>query len=450
MVDPRALDLNAVWLGVPIETLMENAGKAVAAECAGFRRIAVFCGRGNNGGDGLVAARYLIEAGADVTVFVVAGDRSRLNQKNLDKIQNSFKKTVNSSKDFDLRGYDLVVDALLGTGFRGELEEPLKGIIAEINRSNAHKLSVDAPSAGAVEADAVISFHTPKVIGAKVADIGIPREAELYCGPGDVAVALPERRSESHKGDYGRLLVLGGCREYIGTPTLVAQAALKVGVDLATVCVPQYVAERMPFDPNLIVHPLKSRDHMSVNDVKKVLEMKYDAMVFGNGLGRKSGDAVDYLMKNVDKPVVVDADGLSLAKKEWLNEKMILTPHEGEFRKLFGVLGGREKDTEKNAGETGAVILLKGAVDVISDGSETRLNRTGNPKMTVGGTGDVLAGVVGGLLAQNRDRMKSACAGAFITGLAGDIAVGELGVSMTATDVIARIADALRRCRGLG
>ncbi|MBD3388596.1 MAG: NAD(P)H-hydrate dehydratase [Candidatus Altiarchaeales archaeon] len=449
-MDSRALDLNAVWLGVPLERLMENAGAAVARECAGFKRIAIFCGRGNNGGDGLVAARILHEDGVDVTVFALEGDRTKLNQNNLGKIPDSLKKIIDNREDFELEGFDLIVDALVGVGLEGEAREPLKGVIEKMNESHAHKISVDTPSAGIVEADAVVSLHTAKVPGAIVADIGIPAEAERYCGPGDVAVALPRRKSDSRKGDHGRLIVMGGCREYIGTPTLVAQAALKSGVDLVTVCVPQYVADKMPFDPNLIVHPLKSSDAITAEDVKEVLGMKCDAIVFGNGLGRESREAAKWLMEKSKVPLVLDADALSLAKKRWLKDNMIVTPHEAEYRRLFGRLEDREENVLADSRETGAVIVLKGSEDTISDGETVRLNRTGDPNMTVGGTGDVLAGVIGSLLAQTGDRMKAACAGAYLTGRSGELASEELGVSMTATDVIAKIPEAIGEVRDLG
>jgi|WetSurMetagenome_2_1015567.scaffolds.fasta_scaffold46782_2 ADP-dependent NAD(P)H-hydrate dehydratase / NAD(P)H-hydrate epimerase len=447
-MDSRVLDINAAYWGVPLRTLMENAGKSVAQRCTGFFKIAVFCGRGNNGGDGLVAARYLIGSGADVTVFAMDGARSSINQGNLGLLPKEKVRMIGGAQDFSLQGFDLIVDALIGVGFSGPLREPLKGIIEKINQSDARKLSVDAPSAGMVEADEVVSFHTAKVPGAFVADIGIPDEAEFYCGPGDVVEAIPERKGTSHKGDFGRLIVLGGSREYVGTPALVAQAALRAGVDLVTVCVPQYVADKMPFDPNLIVHPLKSADKITVDDVKEVLGMKSSAFVFGNGAGGECQEAVEYFLKNVGRPTVVDADALSLAKPEWLSEKLVVTPHEGEFRKLFGSLGDREKDTFMRAKETGSVVVLKGALDVVSDGKIARVNETGNPYMTVGGTGDVLAGVIGGLLAQRGDRMLSACAGVFLSGLAGDLAAKEYGVSLVATDVIGKIPQAIRECMG--
>ncbi len=445
-MDSRAIDVNAAWLGVPTERLMENAGKAISQHCSGFHKIAVVCGGGNNGGDGLVAARYLLKNGADVDVFALEGNKTPLNQKNMERLDNAIVKKIKTADDFSLNGYDLIVDALVGVGVKGEIRQPLKGIIEKINSSDAHKISVDTPSAGLVEADAVVSLHSAKVPGAIVEDIGIPKEAELICGPGDVQVAIPKRESTSHKGDYGRLLVFGGSKKYIGTPTLVAQAALKSGADLVTVCVPQYVADKMPFDANLIVHPLKSKDKITVDDVKEVLTMRFDALVFGNGIGQESADAVKYLMENVKAPVVVDADALGCAKKEWIKNNMILTPHSGEYAKLFGKLEKDMDDVAEASRQCGAVVVLKGAEDIISNGTTTRVNKSGNAYMTVGGTGDVLAGVIGGMLAQNKDLMKSACGGAFLTGLAGDMAADEVGVSLTATDVIAKIPQAIKDC----
>ncbi|MBU0762293.1 MAG: NAD(P)H-hydrate dehydratase, partial [Candidatus Altiarchaeota archaeon] len=441
LMDSRAVDVNSAFFGVSVSKLMENAGAAVAKHCRDYDRIAVFCGCGNNGGDGLVAARHLIKQGKHVTCFVLNGRRSKLNLTNLKKLGSGNIRMINSCTDFDLEGYELVVDAIFGVGFRGELRQPIYGVIDKINGSDAKKISVDTPSAGKVEADVVISLDTAKVLGAVVEDIGIPPEAKIYCGPGDVQVAIPKRTGAEHKGDFGRLIVLGGSREYIGTPTLVAQAALRAGVDLVTLCVPQYVADKMPFDPNLIVHPLKSRDKITSEDVKEVFDMSCDAIVFGNGIGKNTKDAVEYFMQKLKVPAVVDADALSQAEKSWLNHNMILTPHQGEYKKLL-----KTGDVAANAKKTGSVIILKGETDEISDGVETRLNKTGNPYMTVGGTGDVLAGTIGALVAQNGDRMLSATAGTFLTGFAGDLAAEKFGVSLTATDVIAELPSAIRQC----
>lgn len=446
-MESKALDINSVFYGVPLERLMENAGAAVAKHCKPAENIAVVAGRGNNGGDGLVAARILLREGKKVTAYVLEGKRTRLNQKNLERIPVQNLKVFEDADGLDLQGYDLVVDALVGVGLKGEVRQPLKEIIEKINQSGKKIISVDVPSAMMVKANETISLDTKKVEGAQVEDIGIPSEARLFCGPGDVEVAIPKRRPDSHKGDYGRLYVVGGSRDYIGTPTLVAKAALNVGVDLVTVCVPQYVADKMPYDENLIVKPLKSKDYITEDDIKDILKEKFDAVVFGNGVGRKSKDAVDYIMKECKTPLVLDADALSMAESQNLRPNHVITPHKGEYKRLFKRLEDPVKDVMEDARKTGATIVLKASQDTISDGTELRLNTSGNPFMTVGGTGDVLAGILAGLLAQNKDPMKSATAAAFLTGVAGDAAAHKKGISMLATDVIKAIPEAIRECQ---
>jgi NAD(P)H-hydrate epimerase len=438
---------------------MENAGREVARECLKFKSVAVFAGLGNNGGDGLVAARHLLGVGKQVLIFAVDGVRKPDCQRNLDALLNSSVAVefIRDSKDCEkvserIAGCDLIIDSLLGVGVRGEVREPIKSLIELINESKAFKLAVDVPSGDVktkVIANKTISFHTAKTPDAVVVDIGIPKEAETYCGPGDVYLAIPERRPDSHKGDFGRLLVVGGSDRYVGAPYLAAWAAMRVGVDISVLCVPSGVANRIQFNPNLIVQPLKSKEHLTEDDVEFILKQEYDALVLGNGIGVESEtkEAVLEILKRNQKPVVVDADALKMLKPERVKPNMILTPHSGEFKKLAEDYdeGKRVKQVEEYARKTKAVVVLKGPLDVISDGLTTRLNKTGNPKMAVGGTGDVLAGVIGGLLAQNKDQLKSACAGAFLNGLAGDLAFKEFGVSMTATDVLEKIPEAIKK-----
>ncbi len=461
-MDARALDINARYLGVPTILLMENAGRKIADECAPHADVVVFSGRGGNGGDGLAAARLLHAQGKKVRVYAVAGERSRECQQNVDMLSAldvGFHEVRDSSECEKIRaeveGCDVVVDALLGAGVVGEVREPVRSLIALINSLACPKISVDVPSGDSslkVAADTILALHQEKIPGSKLVDIGLPLEAQRYCGPGDVYLAIPKRRAEAHKGDFGRVLVVGGSKDYVGAPMLVAQAALKAGADLVILCCPEYVAEHMPYDPNLIVRSLASKKHMSEDDVSDILAQQCDCMIVGNGLSRH-GDtkyALKELFHKVSVPVVVDADALRLIERNQITSKMMLTPHAGEFRSLFGEYdeGERIKVVEGFSRKTESHILLKGSIDVISDGKTTRLNRTGNPAMTVGGTGDVLAGVVGGLLAQNRDPMTSCCAAAFLTGLAGDIACEHLGVSLTATDVIASIPEAIACSRG--
>ncbi|MFH1125950.1 MAG: NAD(P)H-hydrate dehydratase [Candidatus Altiarchaeota archaeon] len=458
-MDSRVLDANASWLGVSRLQLMENAGREVARASSKHKNIAVFAGTGNNGGDGLVAARHLLSIGKKVKVYAVEGKRTQECQKNLEallgcEVDVEFIKDSKDCENIKLEGYDLIIDALIGVGLRGELKEPARSVIELINSSKTSKLAVDIPSGDEklrVNADQTISFQNAKTPEAIVVDIGIPKEAELYCGPGDVCTAIPERRLDAHKGDYGRVLVVGGSSRYVGAPYLAAWAAMRVGVDMSVICVPKEVAERIEFNPNLIIQPLKSREYITEEDVDFILKQDYDAMILGNGIGVESEtkEAVREILSRNQKPVVVDADALRMIKPERFKVNTILTPHAGEFKRLNEDYDekNRVKQVEGFALKTKTIVVLKGRIDVVSDGITTRLNKTGNPGMTVGGTGDVLAGVIGGLLAQNKDAMKSACAGAFLNGLAGDLAYKELDVSMTATDVIEKMPEAIKYCR---
>lgn len=457
-MDSRAVDANTRYLGIPTILLMENAGRKIADECSSFKNIALFCGRGGNGGDGLAAARILHAQGKKVKVYALSGKRSKECQENFDVLSSldaNLSEVSDSSECEKIKNEvlscDVVVDALLGVGVTGDVREPVKSIIKIINSFSCPKISVDVASGDEnlkVEADTILSLHSKKTPGSKVVDIGIPKEAETLCGPGDVLCAIPPRKPSAHKGDYGTVLILGGSKAFIGAPALAAQAGLRAGADLSFIATPVYVCERMSYDPNVIVRPLGSKNHFSEDDVDLVLALKFDCLVVGNGIGRHSDTkiAVRKLFKKVDAPMVVDADALRLVEKKHLKANMVLTPHRNEFTSLFGEYdeGDRVSAVSSFSRKYGPNIVLKGAVDVISNGRQTKRNRSGNPAMTVGGTGDVLAGVIGGLIAQNNDLFASACAGAFITGLAGDIAFERFGVSLTATDVIDSIASAIQ------
>jgi hydroxyethylthiazole kinase-like uncharacterized protein yjeF len=455
----KAADINSSYLGIERLVLMENAGKEIARHSEKFDSIAIFAGLGNNGGDGLVAARHLSSMGKRVRVYTPAGKRSTECQRNFEITERLDSIEIELIRDpldcekirGDLDKFDLVIDSLLGTGITGELREPLKSLVDVINSSKARRIAVDCPTPG-IKADLTLSFHMAKTADATVVNIGIPIEAETYCGPGDVYIAIPKRGGDEHKGDFGRLLVVGGSKEFSGTPALVGRAALRTGVDLAVILAPIYAARKMQLDPDLIVRPLKSESYLKTEDVDEILKMNFDSVIIGNGLGTEDETryALKKLIRKIDKPVILDADALKLIKIKQVRKNFILTPHGGEFEKLFGEYGEnaeeRVKTVEKFAKKTKSVILLKGLTDVISSGEKTRLNLTGNAGMTVGGTGDMLAGIVGALSCRT-DGFTAACAGAFLSGLAGDIALKELSYSLTATDCIERIPKAIKFCR---
>ena len=455
----KALDMNASYLGVESILLMENAGKEVALNAASYEKIAVFCGTGNNGGDGLVAARHLSSVGKKVRVYSLKGERTKENQRNfeiLEKLDSIELKYVTDSTQLmgikgELAGFDCIIEALIGTGIKGELRQPVKSIVDTINASKSYKLSVDYP---AIEADLVLSFHLPKTDGAKVANIGIPQEAELNAGPGDVYLAVPKRSGEEHKGVFGRVLTVGGSQDYIGAPLLTAVSALRSGADLSILAAPSSVLERINPDPNLIYLELGSEHYLNRGDVKKLIEIRSDTLVVGNGLGTKkeSAEAVKEILKKTEKLVVFDADALKLLKerdlKRYSNGRVILTPHRGEFETLFGERPESPDVVKEHAEETGTVILLKSPVDVVSDGIRVKLNNTGNAGLTVGGTGDVLAGIVGALACNQKTTLfNAASAAAFICGLAGDLCMKDKGYCYMATDVIEKIPAAFLYCK---
>ena len=477
----RALETNAGYFDLSLLQLMENAGHHVAQEISTKfpsrkTRITVFCGLGGNGGDGFVAARHLISLGYPVHI-VVAGEgtcitheAARRNWLVLQSLRNPELVTEvrDSSQALEVKA-DVVVDALLGTGLKGIPRQPTLSLIKAMNGMSAFRLAVDVPSGldsdsgevlgEVVRADMTVTFHKPKpgLLKAKdhvgellVRDIGVPKDLEGFAGPGDVYLAVKPRLAESHKGDSGRLLVVGGSETYSGAPALVAFGALRAGVDLVYVAAPEKTAYAISsVSPDLITVKLEganlSLDH--VNQIRDYFK-KTTTTVIGPGLGldEDTGRAVEGIVtaaEELGKPLLLDADGLKAFSgfQRQLRVPVVLTPHAGEFQALTGKelpsdLSERVERVRKLAERLNAVVLLKGHTDIVSDGERVKLNFTGNPGMTVGGTGDVLSGVVGALLAQNADPFEAAVAGAFINGAAGDFVKSEKGYHMVATDLL--------------
>jgi hydroxyethylthiazole kinase-like uncharacterized protein yjeF len=483
----RALEVNAEYFGVSLLQLMENAGRNVALEIASRfpkeQKIAIFCGLGGNGGDGFVAARHLLSQGFKVSVILAGKGKSIRHEaavKNWGALQPLREtipiKEVTDSSAIPKVDAPIVVDALLGTGTKGKLKPPITQIVEYINTLAAFKIAVDVPTGidsdngevlgTAVKADVTVTFHKAKtgLRAAKkyvgeltVRDIGLPHELEKFAGPGDVLLAKKTRTASAHKGDFGRLLVIGGSKVFSGAPTLVSLAALRTGVDIAYLAAPAKTAYAVSsVSPNLITLKLKG-NHLSASNMTALqpyLET-VDAVVMGPGLGvhaetRDFVQACVSAIESAGKPLLLDADGLKAFAefKRPLKVPLVLTPHAGEY----AILTGRKlpenvkeciAEVQKTAAELKAVVLLKGQVDVVCDAKRVKLNFTGNPGMTVGGTGDVLSGVVGALLAQKTDPFEAAVAGAFVNGAAGDFVAEEKGYHMLATDLLDRIPRVL-------
>lgn len=468
-LEVRVLDANASVHGVSQATLMENAGKGVATavleryEC---RRCCIVCGPGNNGGDGLVAARHL-SAHCDVDVVLVKRPTSRLAQKNLRRVKQLGIPVHYYQKDTFgevLQRSDVAIDAMLGIGISGALRPPYDSIATAMNQSDAAVISVDVPTGMgqdiAVHPDVTVTFHAAKdgmnegnsghIV---VHDIGIPEEAIRQVGPGDMAW-YPPHGKRSHKGDNGTVLVVGG-GPFTGAPALAALAALRTGADLAIAAVPAAAWQPVAsFSPDIIARRLDGDvlQPRHIDDLEPLLE-RADSLVIGPGLGSapETMDAVDTLLDRcIERSMlaVVDADAIAAMTDRTASGTMVLTPHAGEFTTLTGTapsdhIEERSEGVQAAAKARQCTILLKGWIDVISDGSSVKINHVGNEGMTVGGTGDVLSGIAAALLAVEVPAFNAARMAAFINGSAGNIAFAENSYGMTASDVVARLPDVI-------
>ena len=466
----RRIDVNCKDIGLIPLQLMENAGASIARAVRtrfDHGAITVLTGTGNNSGDGFVAARHLLDYNPEILMLGrardIATDEARQNWQILQHLGADIHEIRDSSELHGLDA-DIIIDAMLGTGVRGSIREPVSSAIGFVNASSAFVVSVDVPSGfspdhpeQSVHADLTVTFHRmkqglsghPEITGEiEVANIGIPARAERFVGTGDLP---PARSATSHKGDNGRVLVIGG-GAFTGAPALTALAALRTGTDWVTVAAPRSAANVIAgFSPNLIVHPL-SGSYLMGDDIDTInaLIRRHDSVVIGMGLGRESETIKtisEIIRFNPGAQFVIDADALHALRMPMQQTTIpIITPHASEFQKLGGKapsdIDERSELVLDFSARNRVVTLLKGNIDIISDGEQIRINRTGNAGMTVGGTGDVLAGIVSALSATT-DALAAASTGAFIAGTAGDLAFLKYGYGLLATDVIECIPEAM-------
>ncbi|HEX9891191.1 MAG TPA: NAD(P)H-hydrate dehydratase [Actinomycetota bacterium] len=483
--ETQVLDRATEARGVSIATLMERAGVAVAREAvraaggAYGRRAVVVCGKGNNGGDGLVAARILRGWGMAATAVVfdppqafrepAASNLGRLGGEGVV----AFGEQV---LDRELSRADVAVDALFGSGFRGVAEGPHAAAITALNAAAAPTVAVDIPSGvegdtglvrgAAVIAVATVTFGTPKLgdvlyPGAAhaghvlVADIGFPPELVTsdvgLTEAADVRAMLPRRGLDAHKRRSGVVLVVAGSRTMTGAPVLVARGAYRAGAGLVRIAVPEGIVPVVQaMIPEATFLPLAEGPEGSVatGALDDVDLSAYGAVALGPGLSTDGSTTafVRDLVRRSPAPVVVDADGVNAfagrpGELAEASAEVVLTPHTGEFARLFGmpvdeVLEDRVGLARKAAAETRAVTLLKGARTVIAlPSGEVRINPTGSPSLAVGGTGDVLTGAVAALLARGLTGADAATAGAYVHGLSGE-ALPEGAMASDVADVL--------------
>ncbi|RDI70608.1 NAD(P)H-hydrate dehydratase [Halopelagius longus] len=464
-----AVDENAEFLGVPRKQLMESSGNAVARA---VRRVAdpdssvaIVAGRGNNGGDAFVAARFLDEYDPTVHLLgrpeTISTDIARENWDALVAAEYDVR-TVTDSKSLDLGDPDVVVDAMLGTGVTGELREPEATAAEATDALDATVVSVDVPSGldadtgeradAAVSADHVVTFHDEKPglseldAEVTVADIGIPAAAELFVGPGDLRTV---RRGV--RGGDSRVFVVGG-GPYTGAPALAGQAALRAGASLSFVAAPEKVAGQIQgYAEDLIVQDYPG-DHLTPDQVDGLVGTAHDyddVVVLGPGLGDddETLEAARRFLESFEGEAVVDADALPVVPEVDTDATLVCTPNRKELAKMGGPdvegpLRDARDDIEAFAADVGHVVVAKAAEDVVTDGERTRIVRAGTPAMAVGGTGDTLAGVIAGLLG-TQDPFDAACAGPFVNGRAAERLDAERGDGLLASDLLDAIPRAL-------
>jgi hydroxyethylthiazole kinase-like uncharacterized protein yjeF len=501
-------------VGLPGAVLMENAGAAVARvveeRFPAPRRVAVVCGKGNNGGDGLVAARRLLARRPEVLLLAtrdeVRGD-ARLHMGAFERSGGTLTEVPDAAAWGRVRERveraDVVVDAVLGTGLQQQPSGLIGHVVAALARASDAGLqgvAVDLPSGmpsdsgeaawPSVRAAISVTFAAPKYghvlppvcdrVGELiVADIGIPRGiveqsgARLYLIEAqDAAQAFPPRPAAAHKGSFGHVLVVAGSPGKTGAAVLAARGALRAGAGLVTVAAPAGAQALVAAGaPEIMTEPLPGDEEgrLSASALERALALARgrDAAVVGPGLGQSpgTGEFVREFVRRSSLPLVVDADGLNALAAPPLRPvresvrrdgPTVLTPHPGEMARLTGLVAEevqrRRLETARAlAIETGTLVVLKGQRTLVSDPEgRAAVNPTGGPALATGGTGDVLAGVVAALLARC-DAWPAAVAAVYLHGLAGDIAAAERGPeAVVAGDVVERLGAAIRAARAGG
>lgn len=479
----RQADEAAVQAGIPSQVLMEAAGQAVThtllSEFSEPQTFLILCGKGNNGGDGYVAARYLLQAGKAVSVLELASKQTELRSNDAQVARASFLslgQTQLLSVELlleSLKDTDVIVDALFGSGLTRALEGDLLEIVTTVNAAQLPVVSVDVPSGvhadnaalidEAIQASRTVQLAGPKLASAfyparaafgvwSVADIGMP--ASILEAQSDVVFledvfvrsCLPKRAATAHKYSAGTVLVVAGSARYLGAAELACRAAFRAGAGLVTLA----AEARLPNSwPELIFEAIQWQAD-PLQNITAIPERRAQARVIGPGLDEQAQAFLPKLILQSPNPTVLDAGAL-IANDDWFqavkeHTRCVLTPHAGEAAKLLikSTAEINENPIESAralALKTNAVVVLKGATTVIADANKRVFVSTrGHAGMATGGTGDVLAGLIGAFLAHAEDLTLRTCAAVYLHGLAGERAAEHYGNGLIASDLSEQIA----------
>jgi ADP-dependent NAD(P)H-hydrate dehydratase / NAD(P)H-hydrate epimerase len=485
-------DATAQELGIPGGVLMERAGAQmahIALERYSPGQALLICGGGNNGGDGFVIARELHRSGVDVAVLATKSEYEGDPATNLEILRNlGMRFVVQEDLDAELGVADLIVDALLGTGFSGAVREKEAGIIEQMNSAPAPVLAVDVPSGVdgatgevqgvAASADLTVCAHAVKVgcvispgrehAGEVVAvDIGIPPEADVdpslaWTDAASLRGQIPRTAEPAHKYSAGALLVVAGSRGTTGAPVMVVRGAQRAGCGIVFLATSGGAAPAVDLAlTEALVYGVAEDEegYMGSGALEEILDHagRASALVMGPGTG--TGDEgrrlVEGILREVELPVLLDADAVTnLAGTDVLarrNNPTVITPHAGELGRLLGSgakeVSARRLDSARNAAEQHrCCVLLKGSDTLVVAGQSVAVNSTGNVALAAAGTGDVLSGVIGALLSRGMDTYEAARAGAWAHGRAAELWLEEAGwpaESFVATDLLGYLAPAV-------
>ena len=505
----RQIDQDTIeGVGIPGIVLMETAGSAIVRAIEQHyptcRRIGIFAGKGNNGGDGIVIARQLAHAGHDVNLFLVSPQESFRGEactnlqiaKNLGLWIKEILTDAELKSDANIADCELLVDAIFGTGLRGAVRDPIASVINTINSLRTPIFSVDLPSGldadtghplgTCVQADRTVTIGLPKRgllvhPGAEVAgklevvDIGFPEQVIDAQGikvnwitTTQASQWVPPRPSASHKGTYGRVLVVAGSTGMTGAAALASEAALRAGAGLVTLAAPKHlnpILEGLLPEVMTLALPETDAGSLSVSATSAILEFAEktkSVLAIGPGLSQHPDTVllVHQLVREnreqaLNLRMVVDADGLNALSQvpeviSLLDREAILTPHPGEMSRLTsssvpGLEADRIRTAQQFASEHNLTLVFKGAPTVTGlPNGDVWINSTGNPGMATGGMGDVLTGIIAGLMAQGHSSETAAVLGVYLHGLAGDITAEALGMhGLIASDVLKAVPRAI-------
>ena len=453
--------------------------------------VAVICGKGKNGGDGFVAAEYLSSRGYSVSVVLACGmpaaDDAVTMFERMNGIPVSNWQTAREEAEKLIASADVIIDSVFGFGFKGEPDSTTSELFAAINASRAKKAAIDLPSGAecdtgkvngeCIKADLTLAISCRKPAHVlkpavsycgkvKAVDIGLDESVvgeEFFVISGKHKPVLPARNPISNKGDYGKLLSICGSKKYPGAAYFAASGAVRIGTGLVTCAFPDSaypaIASKLN-EPIMMPLPCCEDGFLARGALDSLIPAaeKSDCVLFGCGIGQTLGTAsvADEFLKQTTCPVVLDADGINIAAAninmlEAVRDRAVITPHPGEMARLFNlsveqVQANRIVLAKAVAKQFGIIVVLKGANTVVSDGEQVYVNRTGNAGMARGGCGDLLAGMIAGLIAQGYDLMQASVTGVYIHGAVGDLAAAKLSkAGMTPTDMI-KLLPSLLSC----